>query len=260
MGDLNAVPTQLKLRIFEARLDANRPINANTHFVYAQGALLPLALVCKAFRDIAMDIYYKKNVFSLQTTGAYRRDGHLIQYPNPAIGHFVRKLTMNLNIDFNFESLDAVLQSEMDWRHFPRIDESRSSPPLNYRQLRLNYGSRELIPEWSRESATRWQNHFPKLDQLRIVLSLPKFESVGQHCFGQPSVADLALLFEDAKVVVRAKNVVIVVTGGICSDDGSVRITPLISPCGGQCKTNITTAICLLMADNDTATAAASRL
>ncbi|KAF2875716.1 hypothetical protein BDV95DRAFT_615702 [Massariosphaeria phaeospora] len=178
-----ALPTELKLSILRLRLVLAKPITSTTHLSHAKRALLPLALVDRETHALATETYYTLNTFVV--AGSKRE--RMVAYPNPAIGHLVRRLEVRLYVEpigsmtrADEKTADSIVAGDDDWRFLLR--------PRGADEEVGGIGGRGRLKRWSRGSS-RWQDAFPKLRALRVVLDvqLELFRGdrgpIGHSCF-----------------------------------------------------------------------------
>lgn len=132
-----------------------------------------------------------------------------------------------------FETLEGMLNyKDYDWRFLLRVDHhwKESGVRLNREHVR-----RALrVPDLA-----RWQDYFPNLNSLKIVLCVPNDGPADPvACFGdsaaQPGFLSVfAERIEKARIDVRAKGVEVEVTG-IASIIGFVVIWPCIIGVSGE--------------------------
>jgi hypothetical protein len=149
--DFHHLPTELKLHVLRQRLVLDRPITATSHASHSARCLLPLALTCKDFKYLAYEIYYKENTFVASRALSRTLSKFLWSYPNPAIGAWIRKLEVHIEVWPCTSSIceNGISRSEINgWRY-----------------LLLNDS---LGP--SESGRTVWQRRFPALATLKVVL------------------------------------------------------------------------------------------
>tara|TARA_R110002003_G_scaffold143_14_gene13288 strand:+ start:7938 stop:8642 length:705 start_codon:yes stop_codon:yes gene_type:complete len=220
--DFHYLPTELKLHVLRQRLVLNRPITATTHASHSARCLLPLALTCKDFKDLAYEIYYKENTFVASRAVSRTLKQCLWSYPNPAIGAWIRKLEVHIqvwpftsSVGENWISRDGI----NGWR---------------YLLVKNSLGSYE-------SDSTVWQRHFPALATLKVVLEFNATE-LAQIMLQQGwSHKDMEVL-TNYTIGLEARHVEVVVKGiDFCLD--AVIKGAHLRPSGDCCKAIIQSTI-----------------
>ncbi|KAF1829077.1 hypothetical protein BDW02DRAFT_602868 [Decorospora gaudefroyi] len=244
LPSFSMLPTEIKVHILSLRLVYDRPVTPTLHTYYRHNYLLPLALTCKELHTIATEMYYSKNEFIAQVTKRSEgRRPHFFKYPNPAVGHWLRSLTVKLSfsrISRTDVRQSRVLQHALEragkWTRKLRAD-SHSSHAHRYG---LPYHGPHCIPDKTGLfdalvcNPASWQTYFENVD-LKLVV-----EFDNQKCFRKNTATIMLLsncvLWQSSvtEPLARtcldevAKKFTVNVRGMRCSNDPQ-------SVCGGAC-------------------------
>ncbi|KAF1948990.1 hypothetical protein CC80DRAFT_555798 [Byssothecium circinans] len=166
------LPAEIKMKIFShAGIVILRPVQPTTAPIHTIRLLTDgMGRVDRESNILATDAFYKENIFVAEFCRSYN-GGRTFQTPPPAYGHLVRRLEVHLRIELTPLSIQKLLDRESDWRYLLALDEGAGE--LRSWRLRdqspgpLHRGGVDL--GWH-PSVTDWQDGFPNLDTLKIVL------------------------------------------------------------------------------------------
>ncbi|CAE7013486.1 hypothetical protein P3342_003786 [Pyrenophora teres f. teres] len=207
------LPTELKLNVLGHALVFDKPITPYVHLMHSMNRLLPLALTNKEMCIMAMELYYAKNHFVVQSV-RYSDPMHNLSYPNPMVGHWIQDLTLKLGFMSEYD--------KYSWKH------DVFSPSGQWKfLLKCN----KFGPE--SDLGAEWYNKL-KLNNLKVIVELS-----GEICFMEQRWKNRTLDFchrtaiwglRHAHIAAKAKNYTFEVKGMQCmKEDGT-------SLCNGACS------------------------
>jgi hypothetical protein len=157
MFEFSLLPAELQVTILRYRLVLQRVVLTETkHAVHSRRVLLPVLLVNKAIKSMALEVYYGENIFNILNCNNNSVPIGL-RYPNPAIGAWLRKLMVTLD----FKPYLFRRHLEMNpWRYLFFYDRNRATKRI-----------------------TSWQTAFPRLTDLEIIIKNAKYGCDGAHVY-----------------------------------------------------------------------------
>jgi len=189
----NELPLALQRNVLQHRLVFDRPITLQRHDSIIKRALLPLALANRQVHLLATEIYYESNTFIITPQTTYRKPwpkGLMpVLYPSRDVGHLVRKFVLRVEVGLwrSSNSLEAMLTA------------------------RCCYLSMLLIPDKIHPcylpGLTAWQQNFPNLDEMKLVLV------DGWGCEAKEHTPIQFAWLDQVHVHIKAKKVEVVVEG-----------------------------------------------
>jgi hypothetical protein len=163
----NLLPIDMKLRVLDYPLRLTRAIQYQTHSHHVYRALLPFSLVSKNMRAAALRVYYgngvllernnKETVIRSKMDSKFDRLAHyrLFKHPKPAVGAFVSKVELRINVNDRFD-----LE--------PMVEEKRNREDI------VNEWFILLRPKSGRASNKRrseWQHALPNIASVHVILN-----------------------------------------------------------------------------------------
>ncbi|KAK7183243.1 hypothetical protein DPSP01_011812 [Paraphaeosphaeria sporulosa] len=226
----NKLPTELKLHVFSfLGIVMGDPVRhpATTGSRYHLETLR-FRLVNKEFRTLYRDVWYKSNTFVVAPIwiNPLEEDRPIFVYPAARNGHFIRKLQVELTLDWGHDGLEMLRCQTTDWcRLFrPRPHVSAFQDEHDKRDDKDDLGFDMNGGGYTRHcacgescslgtSTTDWQNHFQSLDELKISLRVTGFDGCSEGC--TQSAHELIQMFTNSvrrlmiasEIIVSAKNV-----------------------------------------------------
>jgi hypothetical protein len=151
--------------ILRYRLVSLRPLNIITHlsFTTQRGRFLDIALTHRVIlAPLARSVYYNENIFILSRT--LNRPGQVsFMYPNPRIGHQVRRIEVKLKVDIKYLK-DKVWNLDYDWRFLLRCKGNTVPKVINGTCYGTKNHRKTLV-----QRSCNWQEHFPTLKTLKLI-------------------------------------------------------------------------------------------
>jgi hypothetical protein len=219
------LPAELKLEVLAKVLSShNEPdwgnfVTADSHRVNLAKCLLPIIKTRnRELVLLAMDVYYKRNVFGIQVGLNDDRTEPAIGicYPRPASAKLIRRLRICGSCDAGMNLEDLVRMPELGWRWLLKPLRPLHFGPLNNRTVLKPHRYRSSAPD--PEANTQWQLSFSNLKTLKMTFYLNDvMHLVGDRadrgeCCNLSIARRMSLigLVEEAEMLLKADSVSIV--------------------------------------------------
>lgn len=236
--------------------------------------LVPLIQVGnQELADLATRSYYRTKTFVLTNEIGRQRSvdpGHFmgLRYPARTHLHCIRHLYIQFKTGFELRQGSATLEDMLLETRFSLRYLLRSRKELDLSKVPHSQSSYQNHPGWRAPNNvvdTRWQDAFPCLSTLDIVVELgsgydhidyyipgsPNHnEAWGTTCFGAYNVAKLKTIMENTQIIIEARQTNVIVRIPGCRSENSRRMISDAadgndvegsSPCG--CEEEITAAL-----------------
>jgi hypothetical protein len=205
--------TELKLDVLSKVLsdygNPNAHIQLEGHGVVLHDMLYPIvATRNRELVELAMDVYYKRNIFAIYVGIYLNAKGPLfgIRYPRPAKAKLIRRLRVFVKCRVGRTLEDLVRAPDEGWCWLLKPLRPLHSDPLNNKQ--------KVVPEWvssepDSETNTQWQLSFSNLKTLEIDFYLQDLvydeAGRGECCdLGLARQTSLVALVDEAEMLLKA--------------------------------------------------------
>ncbi|KAH7082256.1 hypothetical protein FB567DRAFT_530898, partial [Paraphoma chrysanthemicola] len=120
------LPAELQTIVLEQFFIVRRPITAQTHSLVYGPKLVKVARANRAMYDLAMQAYYRNNVFQIAHSKTYAGSVPRFRFPRTLIGPHLRNVELVIKMGSNFSSLTHENGLFTQWS--PLYDQNQLDP------------------------------------------------------------------------------------------------------------------------------------